>query len=68
MLLTSEYRQWLELLVAVHDRLRLSWRLIEQDQADVIEIWLVEELKAPEARQRSGGRIADALRACFPEW
>ncbi len=62
---TNEYRQWLELLVAVHDRLRLSWRLIEQDQADVIEIWLVEELKAPEARQRLGDDLLTRLKLVF---
>ncbi len=58
----GNYRQWLTLLLELHDRLRLSWRLMEQDQADDIEMWIVEELKATGARERLGNELLERIR------
>jgi hypothetical protein len=57
------YREWITLLLDIHDRLRLSWRLLEQDQADAIEMWVVEELKAKSAQQRLGDSLLQRLQA-----
>jgi len=46
----ERYRRTLALIETMVRRLRLSWRIIEQDGADLIEIWLVNELARPEAR------------------
>jgi hypothetical protein len=40
----------LALIETMVRRMRLSWRMIEQDGADLIEIWLVNELARPKAR------------------
>jgi hypothetical protein len=45
------YRETIDLIDTMVRRLRLSWRLLEQDGADLIEIWLVRELARPDARQ-----------------
>lgn len=63
--LIDDYREWLTLLLDIHDRLRLSWRLIEQDQADAIEMWLVEELKASGARDRLGSELLERINLVF---
>lgn len=55
--LRSNYRQWIAVMLDIHQRLRGSWRLLEQDEADAIEIWLVEELKAADAQQRLGPEL-----------
>lgn len=46
----ERYCRAVSLLETFVQRLRLSWRLLEQDGADLIEIWLVAELGRPEAR------------------
>lgn len=46
----ERYCRAVSLLETFVQRLRLSWRLLEQDGADLIEIWLVGELSRPEAR------------------
>jgi Na+-transporting methylmalonyl-CoA/oxaloacetate decarboxylase gamma subunit len=44
-------------------RLRMSHRLIEQDMADLIEIWLINELRRAGARERLGSEIDSNVRA-----
>jgi hypothetical protein len=46
----ERYCRAVALLETFVQRLRLSWRVFEQDGADLIEIWLVAELARPEAR------------------
>jgi len=46
----ERYRRTLALIETMVRRMRLSWRMIEQDGADLIEIWLVNELARPKAR------------------
>jgi hypothetical protein len=48
------YRETIDLIDTMVRRLRLSWRLLEQDGADLIEIWLVRELARPDAQQLLG--------------
>jgi hypothetical protein len=43
-------------------RLRMSHRLIEQDMADLIEIWLINELRRAGARERLGSEIDSNVR------
>lgn len=62
---TRRYRESIALLIQLHDRLRLSDRLWDQDQADVIEMWLVEEMKDSQASQRFGQELAGQLRRIF---
>ena len=38
-------------------RLRMSHRLIEQDMADLVEIWLIKELRRAGSRERLGSEI-----------
>jgi hypothetical protein len=45
------YRETMDLIDTMVRRLRLSWRLLDQDGADLIEIWLVGELARPDTRQ-----------------
>lgn len=44
------YSESLDLLRVIASRLRMSWRLCEQDQADLLEIWLIKELMNPQVR------------------
>lgn len=46
------YRRAVGLLVAITKRMRLSPHLIDQDAADLIEIWLLSELLREPARDR----------------
>ncbi|HPM80811.1 MAG TPA: hypothetical protein PLF81_08925 [Candidatus Anammoximicrobium sp.] len=45
----ERYRRILSLIGTMVERLRLSWRLFDQDGADLIEIWMVRELAGSEA-------------------
>ena len=53
----ERYRHTLSLLETMVRRLRLSWRIFDQDGADLIEIWLVRELARPEAETRLGREL-----------
>jgi hypothetical protein len=57
----QRYRETVELIHALVWHLRLSWRLADQDGADLIEIWLVRELGRSEARQQLGGGLYTRL-------
>jgi len=46
----ERYSRTLSLIETLVRRLRLSWRLVEQNGADLIEIWLVRELDRPQAK------------------
>lgn len=46
----ERYSRTLSLIETLVRRLRLSWRLFEQDGADLIDIWLVRELDRPQAK------------------
>ena len=46
----ERYRRTLSLIGTLVERLRLSWRMFDQDGADLIEIWLVNELAAVRRR------------------
>ncbi|MCL4207341.1 MAG: hypothetical protein KJ000_33075 [Pirellulaceae bacterium] len=46
----NRYRDTMSLIGTFVQRLRLSWRLIDQDGADLMEIWLVNELSRPNAQ------------------
>ncbi len=48
------YQRSVGLLVRIAERMRLSPRIIEQDTADLIEIWLLAELKRVQAAERLG--------------
>jgi len=45
----ERYRRILSLIGTMVERLRLSWRIFDQDGADLVEIWLVRELAGSEA-------------------
>jgi hypothetical protein len=57
------YRETIDLIDAMVRRLRLSWRLLEQDGADLIEIWLVRELGSI---RQPGNSWAGPLHPCRP--
>jgi ABC-type transport system involved in multi-copper enzyme maturation permease subunit len=61
----ERYRRTLALIETMVRRMRLSWRMIEQDGADLIEIWLVHELARPQAKtwldSEVYGRLVRAL-------
>jgi hypothetical protein len=46
----DRYRGTMSLIGTFVQRLRLSWRLLDQDGADLVEIWLVNELSRPNAK------------------
>jgi hypothetical protein len=46
----DRYRGTMSLIGTFVQRLRLSWRLLDQDGADLVEIWLVNELSRPNAQ------------------
>ena len=51
------YRRTLALVGTLVERLRMSWRLFDQDGADLIEIRLVRELTSSEARSWLGPEL-----------
>ena len=53
----ERYRGAIRLLVEITDRMRTSPRIIEQDTADLIEIWLLEEVRA----EGGAGRFGETL-------
>ncbi len=61
----QRYRRVLSLIGTMVERLRLSWRLLDQDGADLIEIFLVRELAGSEVASWLGpevyGRLVRAL-------
>ncbi len=61
----ERYRRTLTLIGTMVDRLRLSWRIFDQDGADLVEIWLVNELTRPQAASWLGpelyGRLVRAV-------
>jgi hypothetical protein len=61
----ERYRRTLTLIGTMVERLRLSWRLFDQDGADLTEIWLVNELGRSQARAWLGldsyGRLVRAV-------
>lgn len=46
----TRYNQFIHMATQIVQRLRMSWRLVEQDQADRLEIWLTSELLDPAGR------------------
>lgn len=50
----ARYQTAMQILQVVVTRMRLSWRLIDQEGADRIERWMVEQVKAKEAREMLG--------------
>ncbi len=57
----QRYRETMALIDTMIDRLRRSWRLVEQDGADLFEIWLTRELMRPETRQYLGDELYEQL-------
>lgn len=54
------YRRAMELLLQIGERMRLSPQLIDQDTADLLEIWLLSELQRDQARERLGQPLYEA--------
>ena len=54
---TKIYPETVRLLAQAAKRLRMSHRLIEQDMADLVEIWLIKELRRAGSRERLGSEI-----------
>ncbi len=48
------YTESVRLLAEIGGRMRLSHRLIDQDTADLVDIWLLAELQRPGVRERLG--------------
>jgi len=61
----ERYQRTLALIGMLVERLRLSWRMYDQDGADLTEIWLVNELGRSEAKAWLGperyGRLVRAV-------
>jgi hypothetical protein len=57
----ERYRRTLALIGTLVERMRLSWRLVDQDGADLVEIWLVNELGATQAESRLGPEVYGRL-------
>ncbi|MEO8495570.1 MAG: hypothetical protein ABI614_10910 [Planctomycetota bacterium] len=55
----ATYRETMSMLLQVVERLRLSPRVIEQDVADLLEIWWLKELKRAESRGRLGPELVE---------
>ncbi len=53
----QRYRRVVSLIETVVERFRLSWRLLDQDGADLIEIWLVRELAGSEVASWLGREV-----------
>src|SRR5690606_6913504 len=53
----ERYRSAIDLVCSCQRNLRRSQDLIQQDRADGCEIMLIEELRAPHARQRLGDEV-----------
>ena len=57
----ERYRRTLALIGTMVERLRLSWRMFDQDGADLTEIWLVNELASGSSRSVVGSRTLRAF-------
>jgi len=57
----QRYRRTLTLIGRLVERFRLSWRLQDQDGADLIEIWLVNELGRTQAESWLGAEAYAGL-------
>ncbi len=53
----ANYRRCISLTTEFVRRHRASWRLFDQDQADLLEIWLWEELQQPQAAEWMGAEV-----------
>ncbi len=62
------YRDAIALLSTIAQRMRGSVRLVEQDLADRLEIWLLAEMLQPQARQTVGGERYAKLVASLGDW
>ena len=56
-----KYRRAMTLLAQVARRMRRSWRLIDQDTADQIEIWLLTELQGDPTGERIERSLYDQI-------
>jgi hypothetical protein len=59
----SEYRESIRLITDVTRRFRASPQWAHQDQADRLEIWLLEELQQPQAKQWMGEEVREKAAA-----
>lgn len=64
---TKIYPETVRLLAQAAGRLRMSHRLIEQDMADLVEIWLIKELRRAGSRERLGSEIDSNVRASLAD-
>jgi hypothetical protein len=55
------YRRSVGLLMQIAQRMRLSPQIIDQDVADLIEIWLLIELRREQARENLGDAVYQAV-------
>jgi len=57
----ERYRGTLTLIGTMIERLRLSWRMVDQDGADLTEIWMVNELAASKTESWLGPKVYGRL-------
>ncbi|MEQ1825277.1 MAG: hypothetical protein ABL921_05000 [Pirellula sp.] len=53
-LVQERYRRAMSLLNQIDTRVRKSWRLVDQEGADRLECWMLEQVRDPNARDRLG--------------
>ena len=58
---TSEYRDSLRLLLTLRDRLRNSHRLLDQDRADAVDVWLLAVAQTDDAVNHLGPQLRGKL-------
>lgn len=64
---TKIYPETVRLLAQAAGRLRMSHRLIDQDMADLVEIWLIKELRRVGSRERLGSEIDSNVRGLLAD-
>lgn len=57
----SHYRDSLRLLLTLRDRLRNSHRLLDQDRADAVDVWLLAMAQTGNATDQLGPQLRDQL-------
>lgn len=64
---TKIYPETVRLLAQAAGRLRMSHRLIDQDMADLVEIWLIKELRRAGSRERLTSEIDSNVRGLLAD-
>ena len=57
----DRYRKSMQLLDQIVKRMRLSWRLVDQDAADRMECWLLDQVQSKGSRELLGNALYSSI-------